>query len=342
MNSVPCRTILVATLLTIALSSGCAVMSPLLSVTAALTSGAQYQHENESQKTYAAPFRQVLGATKNAMADMGITVEKCSYVSGGQRIAGHTPRYPVTVDVVAVTPKLTNVEVSAGNSILDMDKATALAVTEQIQVMLQAHGVAVAARAAAAAEREAQAETTTATVATPVTAQAVATTPPQASAAARTGLLSSPPATHTPPSASVAHAIYSTPTAVSQTRLTRPGEASLPVMRQTTLHAPSATSFHVATLPQHTSPSGSTAPLTRTPVQAPGQAPGQAQAAASSARAVSVAQAGSVSTTQTPPANHESTTTTTTTNISNILQNNSFAVITDTAGEAAPGFRLYP
>jgi hypothetical protein len=121
-----------------ALLSGCAgPLGPLLSLTASAVSGAQYSMKGVVSQSYPASVSTVRKASQEAMAQLRIPLTTQGKLPHGVRLLGKTNSFPVIVDVESVTPVVTRVTVTAGNTYFTLDRATAQALTHRIGVVLE-------------------------------------------------------------------------------------------------------------------------------------------------------------------------------------------------------------
>ena len=134
--------IMLTTLALATLLSGCAgPLAPLLSLTATAVSGAQYSKDGVVSQSYPASVNTVCKASREAMAQLRIPLAKQGKLADGMRLLGKTNRFPVIVDVESVTPVVTRVTVTAGNTYFTLDRATARALTHRIGVVLDRYAL---------------------------------------------------------------------------------------------------------------------------------------------------------------------------------------------------------
>lgn len=136
--------------------SGCAagVGLTLLGIGAGTTASAGVNHtlSGITYKTFTATPNDVHAAARNALGNMGITVEKdeADKETGVRHLAGHTRDREIEVEVEEVTPRTTRLRVVASQDMVFKDSATA---TEIIMQTAQALDSIEAANARAAAAK---------------------------------------------------------------------------------------------------------------------------------------------------------------------------------------------
>jgi hypothetical protein len=92
---------------------------------------AEYVFTGQEPRTLSHAFDQTKRAVLIALCRMKITVDRAREIENGEEIVGRAGKLEITVELKSITPTVTRIAVSAEESLLSRDKATAREIIRQ-------------------------------------------------------------------------------------------------------------------------------------------------------------------------------------------------------------------
>lgn len=130
-NNKSVRPILVGLFLILTLS-GCAVaVGALGTVGSGVVTGADYLASEPVSKTVSYEYDRVKKALLVTLCKMIIEVEKVREIEDGEKIYAKAEDLQVVIELKEITPKVTRIEIKAGEGIVKRDTATAMEIVRR-------------------------------------------------------------------------------------------------------------------------------------------------------------------------------------------------------------------